>query len=187
MLRIASRARAVTDAARDAPSADQAVAIVCEALERRLVTLEALRHEIELTAPAGNRTARLALRAAEAGAWSVPESDLGSLVGSSRRLPLMWLNPSLSAPDGARLPTPDGWFDDVGLAVQVHSWRWHSGREQWDSTVMADGVRAEYGVAVVAVTPDAVRRSPALVLGRLERVHRQACARLRPTVIAVPR
>jgi len=183
-LRVSSRARAVADAARAASTSDQATAIVCEAVERRLVTPAAVRHEIELSSPVGNSRARQALAAAEAGAWSVPEAHLLTLTSGSPHLPELWLNPSVRGHDGRQLPTPDGWFDDVGLAIQVHSWRWHSGRDQWDATVMTDGVFAEYGVPVVAVTPDAVDHSARQVLTRIERAYRSASARRRPAVTA---
>jgi hypothetical protein len=96
------------------------------------------------------------------------------------------VNPRLVTGSGEPLPTPDGWFDDVAMAVQVHSWRWHSGRAEWESTVMADGVFAEHGVVVVAVTPRALRGAPERVLSRLRRAHQAAAARPRPDVLAVP-
>jgi hypothetical protein len=99
-------------------------------------------------------------------------------------LPAIWLNPSLQAVDGTRLPTPDGWIDQVGLAIQVHSYRWHSAPDDWTSTVMVDGVFAEYGVPVVAVTPQAIRRSAEAVLMRIERAYRAASVRPRPQVTA---
>lgn len=95
--------------------------------------------------------------------------------------------PFLTGPDDVRLPIPDGWFDDVGLAVQVHSWRWHASPTDWDATVMADGVFAEYGIPVVAVTPRALRQAPNDVLRRIERALAQASGRPRPDVVAVPR
>jgi hypothetical protein len=98
----------------------------------------------------------------------------------------MWLNPALAGHDGVRLPTPDGWFDDVGLAVQVHSWRWHSSMIDWDATVTSDGILAEYGVVVVGVTPKAARAAPAEVLRRIERAFRHAALRPRPSVVATP-
>jgi hypothetical protein len=181
---LTSRARAVIDAARDAATADQATAIICEAVERRLVQPEALRHELEAGPRGGGGIVRRAVEQIEAGAWSVPECDLHLLVARSHGLPDLWLNPSLSAADGTRLPTPDGWFDDVGLAVPVHSWRWHSSMADWDTTVMTDGVFAEYGITVVGVTPHAIRHAPGDVLARIERAYRAASDRPRPPVVA---
>jgi len=41
------------------------------------------------------------------------------------------LNPRLKDMHDKRLTTPDLWFDDVGMAVMVHSRQFHSGALQW--------------------------------------------------------
>jgi hypothetical protein len=180
---LVSRARAVIEAARDAPSAT-ALAIVCEATERQLVAVPALRHELEAGPSSGAARARAALAAAEADVWSVPEADLAVLVAGSPLLPPMWANPRLEAPSGVRLPIPDGWFDDVALAVQVHSRLYHSSMTAWDATVTRDGIFAEHGIPVLAVTPTAIRDAPTETVRRIERAHAQAATRPRPAVLA---
>lgn len=176
--------RAVADAAREVPA--QARGMVLEAVQRRIVTAAALRHELEAGPRRGSAALRAALEEAEAGAWSVPEADLIALVKTSTVLPEMWPNPTLVDRHGYRLPCPDGWFDDVGLAVQVHSLRYHSGELDWEATVSADGVFAEHGVLLVAVTPRRIATDPAGVLLRIERAYEQARHRPRPEVVAVP-
>ncbi len=183
-LLISSPARAVADAARDF-SRERARAVVIEAVQRRLVTLAALRHELHAGPRLGSAALAGALREAERGAWSIPEADLAALVAQSSLLPPMWLNPLLRVGD-LRLPTPDGWFDDVGLAVQVHSRRFHAGELDWEATVSADGVFAEYGIPVVGVTPRQIAVEGVDVVRRLERAHRAAMGRPRPDVLAVP-
>jgi hypothetical protein len=128
---------------------------------------------------------RRALAEAEEGAWSVPEADLARIVHASGTLPAMWANPQLWI-GGRRLPTPDGWFDDVALAVQVHSRKYHAGELDWEATVAADAVFVEHGVPVLAVTPSQIARDPDGVLGRIERAHASACLRPRPQVVATP-
>jgi hypothetical protein len=158
---------------------------VLEAVQGRRVSLGDLRHELEVGPRQGSRTLRAVLADAEQGAWSVPEAKLAQLVRGCPSLPDMWANPSLSA-GGVRLPTPDGWFDDVGLAVQVHSKRYHAGELDWEKTVSADGVYAEHGIPLVAVTPRQIAAQPEAVLTRIERVYQQAACRPRPAVTAVP-
>ncbi len=154
-----------------------------EAVQRRLVTVEELRHELEAGPRQGSTALRAALAEAEAHAWSVPEAELATLVRRRGTLPEMWANPSLSA-GGVRLPTPDGWFDDVGLAVQVHSKRYHAGELDWEQTVSGDGVYAEHGIALVAVTPRQIATQPDAVVARIERAYRHAALRPRPEVTA---
>ncbi|WP_143448800.1 hypothetical protein [Kineosporia sp. A_224] len=184
-LTFVSRARAVADAARDCGSAPTARAVVIEAVQRGLVRLDDVRHELEAGQRRDSRLLRDALQDAEAGAWSGPEADLGRLCRGSRALPQLWLNPDLSAPDGTLLPRPDGWFDDVAMAVQVHSRAYHDG-DLWDDTVMSDGIYPEYGIVVVGVTPRRIARSPAAVLARIERSYAAAAQRPRPSVLAAP-
>jgi hypothetical protein len=174
----------VADAARDAGE-PAARAIVLEAVQRRLVAVPGLRHELLAGPRAGAAVVASALREAEVGAWSFPEADLARLVGSSKTLPVMWLNPVLTV-GGQRLPTPDGWFDDVALAVQVHSRQFHAGELDWEATVAADGVFAEHGVPVLAVTPKQIARTPDDVVARIERAHEAAGRRPRPAVVATP-
>lgn len=185
-LTICSRARSVVDAARDIGTDEGARAVICEAVERRLVRAEDLRHELESGPRTGSAVVRRAVQDAEAGVWSVAEGDLLRLLARSTILPEVWANPLLEAADGTVLPTPDAWIDAVGLAVQVHSRRWHSAPDQWSSTVMADGALVEHGVTVIGVTPHAVRTDPAGVLRRIERAYGIAAVRPRPPVTARP-
>jgi len=79
--------------------------------------------------------------------------------------------------------TPDGWFDDVALAVQVHSRRYHAGELDWEKTVSGDGAFAEHGIALVAVTPRQISRDAPSVLRRVERAYEQAASRPRPPLV----
>jgi hypothetical protein len=106
---------------------------------------------------------------------------------ASQALPAPWANPGLTTADGRSLTTPDVWFDDVAMAVMVHSRRYHSSPDDWDDTVDADGDLTTTGVVVAGVTPHRIRTSPNEVLRRLERTHAAATARPRPDVVATPR
>jgi hypothetical protein len=110
-----------------------------------------------------------------------------TVLARSRVLPEVWPNVDLVAADGTSLPRPDGWLDDVALAIQVHSRRCHGEDDDaWDRTVAADGIFAEHGIAVVGLTPNLIRRDPDRVVQRVERVYVAALSRPRPQVIARP-
>jgi hypothetical protein len=183
---VCSPARAVADAARESLLPDAARAVVLEAVQRRIVRVDDLRHELEDGPRPGSRFLRQAVQEAEAGAWSVPEADVAGLLRRSRVLPPVMLNPDLVTTSGLVLPRPDGWLDDVALAIQVHSKRHHSEADDWEATVLSDGVYAEHGIAVVSLTPRFVRRDPAAALARIERAYLAARERPRPDVVAVP-
>ena len=186
-LQISSRARAVVDAAREVREDRRAGAIVVEAVQRRIVTVPALRHELELGPRRDSAKVRRAIDAAEAGAWSLPEVDLQRTLSQSSLLPELWLNPQLTSSDGTRLPTPDGWIDEVGLALQVHSRTYHLRDQEWEATVSADSALGECGIVVLGVTPDQLATSPRVFRQRAERAYQALRTRPRPRVHALPR
>lgn len=186
-VRLCSPARAAVDAARTARTVDARTAILIEAVQRRLCSIDDLAEWVHRLRPRDAARLHAPLDAAASGAWSVPEAELLDLVAASHVLPDVWANPHLTTAAGVPLTTPDAWFDDVGMAVMVHSRRFHSSPGDWDETVDADGDLVAAGVVVVGVTPHRIRTSGAEVLRRLERSHAVASARPRPDVIARPR
>jgi hypothetical protein len=186
-LRIASRARAVVDAAREVRGERRAGAIVVEAVQRRIVTAQAVRHELESGPRKGSAQVRRAVDAAEAGAWSVPEADLLRVLACSAVLPEVWANPRLTTLDGVRLPTPDAWIDEVGLAIQVHSRTYHLRDQDWNANVSADSALGENGIPVLGITPDQLSSDPAAIRSRVEHAYLALRDRPRPNVLASPR
>ena len=120
-LRVGCLARAVVDAAAETPDERQARGLVIEAVQRRLVRLDDLEHWVDARGRSGSVRLRRMLLEASAGAWSVPESDLLALIRTSPCLPEPLANPVLTGPAGEVLTSPDLWFDDVGMALMVHS------------------------------------------------------------------
>lgn len=186
-LRLSCRARALVDAAADAPDERAARHMIVSAVRERLVRLDDVQHWIG--ARRRNGTVRLKQAAAEAalGSWSVPEADLAKVLASSAHLPAFLANPSLRDEAGHPLTTPDLWADDVALAVMVHSQKYHAGTLDWEATVAADQDLRDAGVELVPVTPLAIERSPADVLDRVVAAYRRASARPRPNVAATPK
>ena len=186
-IRVSSPARACVDAALATRSASTRVAILVEAVQRGITTVDDLTSAICLLRPRDAFGLKDALAAAGAGAWSVPEAELLDLVATSRSLPEPWANPSLVDAHGQSLLTPDAWFDDVAMAVLVHSHAHHSQGAEWTTTVERDGELVAAGVVVVGITPHGLRSDPAAVLQRLERTHAVAALRPRPSVLATRR
>lgn len=151
-----SPARAVVDACAEVDITDQAEAMAIEAVRRRLVTWDDLAHAFYLRNRRGSAVIRRALDAAATGAWSRPEAVLLAAIEASTVLPRPWANLRLiHQPTGQRLLTPDVWFDDVAMAVMVHSRQFHSAPGDWDMTVARDAQLTECGVIVVGTTPTA--------------------------------
>jgi hypothetical protein len=178
----------VVDAARELRHQDLVRGLVIAAVQRRQVTAAQLLAEVEAGAIRGSALVRRAVLEAQAGPWSLPEADVLAACSRSRVLPRIWPNPELVAPDGARLPSPDGWLDEVGLAVQVHSREYHLRDDDWEGTVQGDTLLGSYGIAVIAVTPRSFAADPGGFVGRVERAY-QELRRLgrRPDVLMRPR
>jgi hypothetical protein len=178
----------VVDAAAQATDDSECRALLIAAVQRRLVRLDDVSHWIDVRRPNGKARLRRALAEAAAGAWSVPEADLAALLSRSSMLPAAWLNPELRDRDGRRLTTPDLWFDDVAMAVMVHSREYHAGVLDWDATVERDSDLSACRVVVVGVTPDAIARDPTRVRRRIETAYVTAKGSgLRAEVVATPR
>ena len=94
-----------------------------------------------------------------------------AVLSRSRLLPRVWPNPELRTRGGAALPTPDGYIEDVGLALQVHSRRYHQRDEDWEATVEGDTALGEAGVHVLGVTPKTLTEQPTRFLVRVERTY----------------
>ena len=180
-------ARAIADLCRQLHDERVARAVVIEAVQRRTTTLAELQHELYAGPRRGSALLRRAVEAAATGAWSAPEHDLLLLLARSRQLPHPWPNPRLATTSGQRLPSPDVWFDDVGMAVQVHSRRHHGDGEDWDRTVRQDSALAEAGVLRLSVTPREIAVAPGDVLSRIERLHASRRPADRPGVVMTPR
>jgi hypothetical protein len=173
-LRLGCLPRAVVDAATQTPEERSARALVIEAVQRQLVRLDDLEHWVDARGRRGSLRLRRFLTEAAAGAWSVPESDLLTLIRSSHSLPEPMANPLLTGPDGTALTSPDLWFDDVGMAVLVQSREFHADGLDWDATVVAGSDLSTARVVVVGVTPSALARDPRGQLRRVEEAHATA-------------
>jgi hypothetical protein len=187
-LTLCSPARALVDTLRECGGGRDAQAAVVAAVQRRLVRLDDLADEVEAGPVRASAGARRAVAVARTGVWSVAEADALTVLATSRILPRVWPNPRLLDAEGRSLPTPDGFIDDVGLAIQVHSRRYHGKDEDWVATVESDTAIGEHGVHVVGVTPQTLTERPDHFRERVERTY-LSLARLgrRPAVRMVPR
>lgn len=168
---VCSPARAVVDGARELRHPAQVRGLVIAAVQRRHVTVGQLLAEVEAGAIRGSAAVRQAVLEAHSGAWSLPEADLLAACARSRQLPRIWPNPELIASDGTRLPSPDGWIDEVGLGIQMHSREYHLRDRDWEGTVQADTLLGSMGIPVLAVTPRAFAADPAGFVRQVERAY----------------
>ncbi|WP_040161742.1 hypothetical protein [Mobilicoccus massiliensis] len=95
------------------------------------------------------------------------------------------LNPEVRTATGGRLTSPDLWFDDVALAVMVHSKEHHLIGDDWERTITSDADLSIAGAAVIGIAPTTISRDPASALRRVEQAYAAARSRPRTTNIVV--
>lgn len=176
-------------------------AVTLSALQRRLTHPSLVSREVGQRSASSASVIRSALDAFTSGAWSLPELALANLVAQASDLPHFVQNVEVSTTSRTVIGTPDGYFTNSGVAVQVHSRQFHSGtddqgKDRWSSTVEKDGRYVEHGVVVVQVTPSSIYRRPDDVLARLRAAvkansgrdlsHLVVNDRHRPSPLAVP-
>lgn len=165
--------RALVDAARFKElSATEVKGLTLVALQQRYTTPDLLDTEIVAAGASGARGVREAVDAYRSGAWSLPEAVLVDLVASRPDLPVMLANPVLADAAGEVIGTPDGYFAEYGVVVQVHSKRHHSGTDErgndrWAATVEGDHRYTRHGLVVVPVTPHTLAHGPQQFLSLL--------------------
>ncbi|MER7759527.1 hypothetical protein [Streptomyces sp. NPDC097619] len=88
-----------------------------------------------------------------------------ALAGTDLPAPL-W-NARLYAPDGAFLASPDAYWPDEGVALEVDSAEYHYTRDAWQATLRRRLRLESYGVLVASTAPALLRASPELVVASL--------------------
>lgn len=154
---VCSAARAVADACRNLNHLRDVRAIVAEAVQRGLATVDALEAELALAGTSRTSLLRRAINEIRSGARSAPEVELQETLHPSKVLPTILWNPKLEAFDGTPLPSPDGWIPNVGLALECDSREYHLNPEGWQRTMRRHNLLAEYGALVLHFTPSELR------------------------------
>ena len=179
---VAPVTRAVLDGARRIQHQGEVDALVAEAVQRGLTTPRELASELDLGSRRGTSRPRSAVLALFAGTLSKAEADAYRLVRASQ-LPQPCWNPTLLTSDGSRLPTPDGWFDDVALAWEIDSLEFHLSPGDYDRTLRRHAIMTGVGITVLHTLPSRLVREPGAVLRELRAAYAQAARRPRPPIV----
>jgi hypothetical protein len=173
LYQVASPARASVDAARTVSDLTFVRAILTEAVQRGHTDVTAISDELRRAKRSRTALANRVLGELLDGARSSPEAELRSLVRASHRLPPALWNPILVTHDGTRLPSPDGYLAQAGLAIEVDSVEHHLGGEDLVRTLDRGNILSRYGILVLHFTPTEIRSSPRRVLRMIEATYRQ--------------
>lgn len=193
VLRVANGARAVADAATyESHRPEDLEQWTISVLQRGLVTPEQMELELWMRTRAKVEAVWRGLGAFVDGAWSRPEGVLREQVERDGRFPPLLTNCELWTLDGEFVGLPDGYIEEAGAAIQVHSRQYHQGiddqgGDRWAKTVERDSHYVAAGVRVVPVTPWTLYTKPRRFLNRLDKVVQLGLASPRPAIRVVRR
>lgn len=175
-IRCATLARALVDGARRLTRIDEVRALLCEAVQRRMVTVSALREEVEAGSCRGAALVRAVIVELEDGIRSAAEAWLRELLNGMEDFPPVRWNADLRLANGSTLACVDGLVDGVPLVIELHSFANHADLDTFDATMRRQGELAAAGYIVVTVTPREVREDPEGVRRKLRAALEEARA-----------
>lgn len=186
-IRCAPIARALVDGARRLDKINDVRALLSEAVQQRRVTVPALRAEVESGSCRGAALVRTVIVELEDGIRSAAEAWWRELVASIDGFPTVLWNADVHLADGSFLARPDGFVDEVALALDLHSFAHHADLEKFDATMRRHAEMTAAGLLVVPATPKELRDDPESVKRKMWAALEQARLRPRPAVVMKPR
>ncbi|MER5761629.1 hypothetical protein [Streptomyces sp. NPDC002082] len=159
--------RAAADfAARSDQPADQIRSVLAHVVQSGWCHPQDLHTELR----AARLLTRPAIRAAAAellaGVRSVAEAQARDVL-SATDLPTPLWNARLHTPDGTFLASPDAYWPDEGVALEIDSAEYHYTRDSWHATLHRRLRLESHGILVVSATPSMIRDTPTEVIAAL--------------------
>ena len=179
---VAPLARCIVDAGRRITARRTTRALVLEAIQRELVTVEAVTVELGRAQRRGTALLGDVLQEARAGVRSSPEAELREHMLRGGMPAALW-NPTLRWPNGAFLAQPDGLIEESMTVIEVQSEQYHAHGRRWDATLERASRYGAAGLLVVHVIPADMRRDPNQTLRLIAETHREGLRRPRPPLM----
>ena len=147
--------RAIADTARMLTDVAAVRAVVAAAVQQGQVQLWQLTRELDVGPRRHSALFRRALAEVADGVRSTAEADLLTLVRRAK-LPVPLYNARLFI--GSKfLASPDAWWPDFGVAVEVDSRAWHLSPADWEQTLARHARMTAQGVLVLHFPPTRLR------------------------------
>jgi hypothetical protein len=158
-------ARAVSDTVRSLHELGDVRAVVADAVQRRRVQIWHLADELAQGPTMGAALLREALAEVADGVRSAAEADLRTLV-KREHLPVPLFNPRLFMAESF-IGSPDAWWPEVCVAVEIESREWHLAPGDWEHTLARDAKMSAYGIVVLHFPPRRLRTEPRQVAAEI--------------------
>ncbi|MFJ4774853.1 hypothetical protein [Streptomyces sp. NPDC088762] len=145
-------------------------------------------HDLHAELRASRLLARPAIRAAAAellaGIRSIAEARARDAL-TATDLPTPLWNARLHTPDGTFLASPDAYWPDEGVALEIDSAEYHYTRDAWHATLRRRLRLESHGILVVSATPSMIRDTPTEVLAALRTLLTLSASRPTPPTVMV--
>ena len=89
-------------------------------------------------------------------------------------------NPRLYLPNGTFIASPDAWWPEAGVAIEVDSRQWHFAPDDWERTMNRHGDLGQYGIVTLHVTPHQLRTNPKAIARKAANAYKSGVTRLPP-------
>ncbi|HSK27817.1 MAG TPA: hypothetical protein VK894_12985 [Jiangellales bacterium] len=156
---VASVARAVIDAVRRTKGLDDVRAVVAAAVQQRRCTAAHLAAELRACQRRRTALANEVLTEIAAGIRSVAEARAREIL-RRRGIPEPLWNPTLRTAAGAFIGSPDAYWRDLALALEIDSTAWHLSPAQHRRTMAKHGRYTRHGITVLPYSPVAITDDP---------------------------
>ncbi|MCZ3389459.1 MAG: hypothetical protein LH645_10170 [Actinomycetia bacterium] len=182
---VAPLPRAVFDVGRRHTSRIAIRAITLEAVQRKMLEIDDLAEEIRSGQRQWTAVMRDVLGDAIAGVRSVPEAGLRDIVIASDLPEPLW-NCQLETLGGEFIAEPDGYYEDIGLALEVDSREHHYKRvDNFAATWSRHGVYNRHRVLAERILPETIRDDPDSVISAIRATRVANTGRVQPNVRVV--
>jgi hypothetical protein len=173
-------ARAVADTALGLREVGEVRAVVAGAVQSGKTGIADLADELAKGPVAHSALFRLVLAEVADGVRSVAEAELRALI-KKWRVPDPLYNPRLYLGE-AFLASPDAWWPDAGVAVEVDSREWHLSPRTWERTMARHSKMSALGITVLHYPPRRLRSEPGVVAAEIKSALAAAQGRQLPAI-----
>jgi hypothetical protein len=178
-------ARAVVDTARWLTDLREVRAVVGDAVQNRHCAVAQLADELRTGGTPNGALLRKVLAEVADGVRSAPEAELRDLIIKAR-LAVPLFNPRLYLPNGTFIASPDAWWPDAGVAIEVDSRQWHLSPDDWERTMVRHSDLGQYGIVTLHVTPYQLRSAPDAFLRKAANAYKAGVGRPRLAIVTLP-
>ncbi len=177
--------RSAMDAARTWQTRVRTEEILIEAIQKGHCHPQALRYEMDHGSRRGTGLPREILRDLTTDLRSIPELRAFQLLQKSHIPDPLW-NAHLFNADGKYIATPDAWFDDVGLAIEIDSYQFHFTSNGYTHTMCRNARYTHHGILILQILPGQLKKEPETVLASIKAAYAAAKVSPRPPVTVRP-